>query len=95
MQDALKTMQLQLDTANSMVIKEREAAQKAIEESTAVTKETTVIVQDTNKIDSLTAEVEKLKVERSLTICRRYLGRFQEILLKILWSYLSCYNQII
>ncbi|PKI35333.1 hypothetical protein CRG98_044283 [Punica granatum] len=63
LQDALKAMQLEVEGANSMVIKEREAARKAIEEAPPVAKETTVIVEDTKKIDSLTAEVERLKVE--------------------------------
>ncbi|KAK4772709.1 hypothetical protein SAY86_014484 [Trapa natans] len=66
LQDALKTMQLELDTTNSLVIKEREAAQKAITEAAAVRKETTELAaevkkQDTEKIDSLAAEVKKLK----------------------------------
>ncbi|XP_031388842.1 myosin-17-like [Punica granatum] len=61
LQDALKAMQLEVEGANSMVIKEREAARKAIEEAPPVAKETTVIVEDTKKIDSLTAEVERLK----------------------------------
>ncbi|KAK4754045.1 hypothetical protein SAY87_002149 [Trapa incisa] len=61
LQDALKTMQQELDTANCLVIKEREAAQKAINEATAVAKETTVREHDTKKIDSLAAEVKKLK----------------------------------
>lgn len=55
-------MQVQVEEANAAVIKEREAARKAIEEAPPVIKETPVIVQDTEKIDSLTAEVESLKV---------------------------------
>ncbi|XP_059594815.1 LOW QUALITY PROTEIN: myosin-17 [Vitis vinifera] len=54
-------MQLQIEEANAMVIREREAAREAIEEAPPVTKETPVIVQDTEKVDSLTAEVERLK----------------------------------
>uniref|UniRef100_A0A2P2MP45 Myosin-17-like isoform X2 n=6 Tax=Rhizophora mucronata TaxID=61149 RepID=A0A2P2MP45_RHIMU len=61
LQHALQAMQSQVEEANSMVIKEQEAAQKAIEEASPVIKETPLIVQDTEKIDSLTAEVEKLK----------------------------------
>ncbi|XVF86852.1 hypothetical protein PTKIN_Ptkin18bG0075400 [Pterospermum kingtungense] len=61
LQDALHEMQLQVEEAKSMVIKEREAARKAIEEAPPVIKETPVIVQDTEKINSLTSEVEKLK----------------------------------
>ncbi|XVF25184.1 hypothetical protein REPUB_Repub13aG0191500 [Reevesia pubescens] len=62
LQDALCEMQLQVEEAKSMVIKEREAARKAIEEAPPVIKETPVIVQDTERINSLTSEVEKLKV---------------------------------
>ncbi|KAJ4717840.1 Myosin [Melia azedarach] len=61
LQEALHAMQSQVEEAKSMVIKEREAAQKAIKETPPVIKETPVIVQDTEKINSLTAEVEKLK----------------------------------
>ncbi|CAL5360325.1 unnamed protein product [Camellia sinensis] len=61
LQDALHAMQIQVEEANAKVIKEREAARKAIEDAPPVIKETPVIVQDTAKIDSLTAEVESLK----------------------------------
>ncbi|GLT49681.1 hypothetical protein SLA2020_232230, partial [Shorea laevis] len=61
LQDLLQAMKLQVEEANSMVIKEREAARKAIEEAPPVIKETPVIVQDTERINSLTSEVEKLK----------------------------------
>ncbi|XP_058085252.1 myosin-17-like isoform X2 [Magnolia sinica] len=71
LQDALHAMQLQVEEANSMLIKEREAARKAIEEAPPVIKETPVLIQDTEKIDSLTAEVENLKalllIERQKT----------------------------
>ncbi|KAJ6843986.1 myosin-17-like [Iris pallida] len=59
--DALQEMQLQVDDTKSLLIKEREAARKAIEEAPPVIKETPIIVQDTEKVDSLTAEVEHLK----------------------------------
>ena len=62
LQDVLHEMQLKVEEANSMVIKEREAARKAIEEAPPVIKETPVIVQDTERINSLTSEVDKLKV---------------------------------
>lgn len=55
-------MQLQVEQANSLVIKEREAAKKAIEEALPVIKETPVVVQDMEKVESLSTEVEKLKV---------------------------------
>ncbi|GAB4853754.1 hypothetical protein Ancab_017947 [Ancistrocladus abbreviatus] len=61
LQDALQGLQMQVEEANSRVIKEREAAQKAIEEAPPVIKEVPVVVQDTEKVDSLTAEVENLK----------------------------------
>ncbi|XP_022966587.1 myosin-17-like [Cucurbita maxima] len=61
LQDALHGMQLQVEEANAQVIKEREAAKKAIEEAPPVVKETPVFVEDTEKINSLMAEVESLK----------------------------------
>ncbi|KAK2412429.1 Myosin family protein with Dil domain-containing protein [Trifolium repens] len=59
--DALHAMQIQVAEANARVIKEREAAQKAIEEAPPVIKETPVIIEDTEKINSLLAEVNSLK----------------------------------
>ncbi|GLT69540.1 hypothetical protein SLA2020_416840 [Shorea laevis] len=61
LRDALHAMQVQIEEANSMVIKELEAATQAIEEAPPVIKETPVIIQDTERVDSLTAEVERLK----------------------------------
>ncbi|KAJ8751015.1 hypothetical protein K2173_016196 [Erythroxylum novogranatense] len=61
LQDALHAMQLEVEEANARVIKEREAAKKAIEEAPPVIKETPVIVQDTERIESLMTDVESLK----------------------------------
>ncbi|OEL22803.1 Myosin-11, partial [Dichanthelium oligosanthes] len=61
LQETLHDMQLQVEEAKAMVVKEREAARKAIEEAPPVIKETPVLVEDTEKINSLTAEVEQLK----------------------------------
>ncbi|XP_068650138.1 myosin-17-like [Aristolochia californica] len=61
LQDVVHALQLQVAEANSLLIKEREAARKAIEEAPPVIKETPVLIQDTEKIDSLTSEVENLK----------------------------------
>ncbi|KAB5574325.1 hypothetical protein DKX38_001519 [Salix brachista] len=63
LQDALHEMQVQIEEAKSMVVKEREAARKAIEEAPPVIKEMPVMVQDTEKINSLSAEVEKLRAQ--------------------------------
>ncbi|KAJ9183778.1 hypothetical protein P3X46_007589 [Hevea brasiliensis] len=60
LQDALHAMQIQVEEANARVIKEREAARKAIEEAPPVVKETPLLVQDTEKVKQLTAEVESL-----------------------------------
>ena len=68
LQEALQAMQLQIDEANARVVKEREAAKKAIEEAPPVIKEVPVMVQDTEKVESLTAEVDNLKVN-SLILC--------------------------
>ncbi|KAL8139816.1 hypothetical protein V2J09_005837 [Rumex salicifolius] len=61
LQEALQAMQLQLQEAKAMAIKEREAARKAIEEAPPVIKETPVIVEDTEKINSLNDELEKMR----------------------------------
>ncbi|XP_065849249.1 myosin-17-like [Euphorbia lathyris] len=61
LQEALHGMQIQVEEANVRVIKEREAARKAIEEAPPVIQETPVLVQDTEKIEQLMAEVESLK----------------------------------
>lgn len=62
LQNSLQEMQAKLDEANASLVKEREAAKKAIEEAPPVVKEKEVLVEDTKKIESLTAEVEGLKV---------------------------------
>ncbi|KAG0480395.1 hypothetical protein HPP92_011253 [Vanilla planifolia] len=61
LQNSLQAMQNKVDEINSLLIKEREAATKAIEEAPPLIKETTVLVQDTEKVDLLTNEVEQLK----------------------------------
>ncbi|KAL9247272.1 hypothetical protein vseg_020720 [Gypsophila vaccaria] len=61
LQEALHARQLELEEAKKMIIKEREAARRAIEEAPPVIKETPVIIENTEKIDSLTAELEKVK----------------------------------
>ncbi|XP_059660383.1 myosin-9-like [Cornus florida] len=61
LQNSLQAMQSKVDETNGLLVKEREAAQKAIEEASSIIKETPVIVQDTEKIETLTAEVESLK----------------------------------
>ncbi|MFS7930647.1 putative myosin ATPase [Helianthus anomalus] len=62
LQNSLQTLQAKLDETNELLIKERESAQKAIEEASAIVKETTPIhVEDTEKIDKLSAEVKELK----------------------------------
>lgn len=60
-QETLHETQLQVAEANSLLIKEREAARKAIEDALPVVKETPVLVQDMEKVNQLTAEVEQLK----------------------------------
>ncbi|KAJ1385112.1 P-loop containing nucleoside triphosphate hydrolase [Sesbania bispinosa] len=62
LQNSLQEMQGKVDEANAVLVKERENAKKAVEETPPVIKETQVIVEDTQKIESLTAEVENLKV---------------------------------
>ncbi|KAK7845438.1 myosin-11, partial [Quercus suber] len=61
LQNSLQELQYKVKEANALIVKEREAAKKAIEEAPPVIKETQVLVQDTQKIDSLTAEVQNLR----------------------------------
>lgn len=69
LQEALHAMQKQVEEANAKVIKEREAARKAIEDAPPVVKETPVIVEDTEKLNKLTAEIESLKVHSCTECC--------------------------
>ena len=62
MQNSLQALQSKVDETNALLVIEREAAQKAMEEASSVVKETPVLVQDTEKIETLTTEVENLKV---------------------------------
>ncbi|XP_074565345.1 myosin-17-like isoform X2 [Curcuma longa] len=61
LQTMLSEMQLQVEETKLMLIRERDAARKALEEAPPVIKETTILVQDMEKINSLTAQVEQLK----------------------------------
>ncbi|KAM6577070.1 hypothetical protein CsatB_028907 [Cannabis sativa] len=61
LQNSLQEMQSKVDETNALLVKEREAAKKAIEEAPPVIQETQVLVEDTEKIDSLKAEVDGLK----------------------------------
>ncbi|KAF3969569.1 hypothetical protein CMV_006649 [Castanea mollissima] len=61
LQNSLQELQYKVKEANALIVKEREAAKKAIEEAPPVIKETQVLVQDTQKIDTLTAEVDNLR----------------------------------
>ncbi|OIV98373.1 hypothetical protein TanjilG_16700 [Lupinus angustifolius] len=60
LQNSLHAMQIQVEEANSKVIKEREAARKAIEQAPPIIKETPVIIQDTEKINSLMGDINSL-----------------------------------
>lgn len=55
-------MRKKVDETNVLLVKEREAAKKAIEEAPPVVTETQVLVEDTQKIEALTEEVQGLKV---------------------------------
>lgn len=69
LQTMLSEMQLQVEETKSMLIRERDAARKATEAAPPVIKETTILVQDMEKINSLTAQVEQLKVELLISFC--------------------------
>nr|CAB3467583.1 unnamed protein product [Digitaria exilis] len=59
-QSSMEALQAKLEEANTMLVKEREAA-KTMVEAPPVVQETQVIVQDTEKIDCLKTEVQELK----------------------------------
>ncbi|XP_057512507.1 myosin-9-like isoform X5 [Actinidia eriantha] len=61
LQNSLQAMQNKVDETNVLLVIEREAALKAMEEASSVVKETPVFVQDTERIETLTTEVENLK----------------------------------
>ncbi|KAI3730239.1 hypothetical protein L1987_61408 [Smallanthus sonchifolius] len=60
-QSSLEAMQKKLDESNAMVVKEREAAKKAIVEAHAVVEEKEIVIEDTKKIESLNEQVTDLK----------------------------------
>ncbi|XP_052186371.1 myosin-9-like isoform X2 [Diospyros lotus] len=62
LQNSLQVMQTKIDETNALLIKEQEAARKAIEEAPPVIQETQVFVEDTEKVESLSAEVNGLQV---------------------------------
>ena len=63
---SLQDMQRRVDETNELLVKEREAAHKAVAEAVteavSVVKETPITIEDTEDIDSLTEEVDNLKV---------------------------------
>ncbi|CAN8292826.1 unnamed protein product [Cochlearia groenlandica] len=63
LQETLQTMHLKLKEATEMAVKEQEAARRAIEEASAVSKEHVVVI-DTEKIDSLSNEIERLQIDQ-------------------------------
>lgn len=76
LQNSMEALQAKLDETNTKLAKEREAA-KTIEEAPPVVQETQVLVQDTEKIDSLTTEVQELKVRLpTATVCPEFPTRF-------------------
>ncbi|XP_030534942.1 myosin-11 [Rhodamnia argentea] len=61
LQNTVQALQTKVDETNAELVREREAAKKAIEEAPPVIQETQVLVEDTKKVDALTSEVENLK----------------------------------
>lgn len=68
LQNSVENLQKKVDETNGLLVKEKEAARKAIEEAPPVIKETQVFVEDTKKVESLTAEVENLKVRAYMSL---------------------------
>ncbi|XP_078432138.1 myosin-17-like [Wolffia australiana] len=73
--EALQEMKRQVEEAQSLVIKEREAARRAIEEEPPVIKEAPVLVHDIEKIGALTTQVESLKASLRLESQQKDLAR--------------------
>ncbi|KAH9605687.1 hypothetical protein KSS87_015844, partial [Heliosperma pusillum] len=80
LQEALQAMRLHVEELNDCIIKEREAAKKAIEEAPPVIKEVPVMVEDTEKVESLTADINNLK---------ELLQREKEVLEKVRKNFLD------
>ncbi|CAN4113680.1 unnamed protein product [Withania somnifera] len=70
LKNSLEDAQSKADQTNALLIKERETAQKAIEEATSIVEEKPVLVEDTEKIDALNAEVENLKCNLKSNVLR-------------------------
>lgn len=62
LQNSLQALQTKVEETNALLVQEREAVKKAIEEAPPIIQETEVATENTEKIDCLTAEVEQLKV---------------------------------
>jgi len=62
LQQSLQEMQKRIDETNDKLAKEREAAQKAIQEAPTGLKETSVTVEDAPENGTVMAEIEALKV---------------------------------
>lgn len=65
----MEEMRKKVEETNALLVKEREAAKKAAEEAPPVIKETQVLVEDTKKIESMTEELESVKVRADSLIC--------------------------
>ncbi|XP_075508017.1 myosin-9-like isoform X1 [Primulina tabacum] len=61
LQQSLEDTQSKLNETSALLLKEREAAQRAIEEASSIVIETPIPVEDTAKIEAITAEMEQLK----------------------------------
>ncbi|KAL7147023.1 hypothetical protein ABFS83_06G080800 [Erythranthe nasuta] len=61
LQNLMEEMQKKVDETNAQLVKEREAAKKAIEEAPPLIQETPVYVEDTKKVESLAVEIDGLK----------------------------------
>ncbi|KAI8539584.1 hypothetical protein RHMOL_Rhmol09G0194100 [Rhododendron molle] len=62
LQNSLQAMQSKIDETNALLVKEREASRKVIEEAPPVIKETQVFVEDTKKVELLMEEINSLKI---------------------------------
>ena len=62
LQNSLEALQKKLAEANATVVKEKEAARKAIQEAPPVVLEKEVIIEYTKRLESLMKEVNSLKV---------------------------------
>lgn len=73
LKNSLQEMQIRIDETNALLVKEREAVSKAIEEASLVAQQKEVMVESTEKVEALALEVERLMVLRHYKIIQIFI----------------------